>query len=66
MARPLKSGRKENVLRIRLTDEERGALDAAASERSLETSTWARSELLGIAKKSLRREPAGNGGRLRS
>jgi hypothetical protein len=47
------------MLRIRLTDEERGVLDAAASERSLETSTWARSELLGIAKKSQRRDYVG-------
>ena len=41
---------RENVLRIRLTDVERQELDAAAQERSLETSTWARSELLMLAR----------------
>lgn len=40
-----------NVLRIRLTDEERQLLDAAASEVTLDTSTWARSELLALAKR---------------
>ncbi len=55
MARPKKppgEGR-ENVLRIRLTDDERRALDDAAKARSLETSTWARSELIALARKSL-------------
>jgi hypothetical protein len=42
-----------DVLRIRLTDEERRALDETAKGRSLETSTWARSELLALAKKAL-------------
>ncbi len=42
---------RENVLRIRLTDEERALLDAAAKERVLETSTWARAELISLAKK---------------
>jgi hypothetical protein len=42
---------RENVLRIRLTDEERKVLDDAASERALDTSAWARSELLALAKK---------------
>jgi uncharacterized protein (DUF1778 family) len=50
MARPKKAERKENVLRIRLTDDERSMLDEAAAERSLDTSTWARSELLTLAK----------------
>jgi len=36
---------RENVLRIRLSDEERAALDAAASHLTLDTSTWARMEL---------------------
>jgi len=35
-----------NVLRIRLTDVERQRLDEEASSVGLETSTWARSELL--------------------
>jgi hypothetical protein len=53
-----KSGRKENVLRIRLADNDRAALDAAAAEKSLDTSTWARSELLTLAKgRAARRMP---------
>jgi hypothetical protein len=54
--RPKKTERKDNVLRIRLTDDERSALDDTAARRSLETSTWARSELLGLAKKAVRYE----------
>ena len=42
---------RANVLRVRLTEGERRALDAAARTRGLETSTWARSELLARAKK---------------
>jgi hypothetical protein len=42
-----------NVLRIRLTDDERAQLDQAAAARSLETSTWARSELIALARKIL-------------
>jgi hypothetical protein len=37
-----------NVLRIRLTDEERAMLDEAAAAVTLDTSTWARSELLAL------------------
>jgi uncharacterized protein (DUF1778 family) len=40
-----------NFLRIRLTEEERALFDQAAKTKSLETSTWARSELVAIAKK---------------
>jgi hypothetical protein len=43
-----------NVLRIRLTKEERKTLDEAARSRGLESSTWARMELLTLAKKLLR------------
>jgi hypothetical protein len=55
MARPKKppgEGR-ENVLRIRLTDAERQALDQVAKSKSLETSTWARAELMALARKLL-------------
>lgn len=45
---------RENVLRIRLTDAEREAIDAAANTRGLETSTWARMELLALARKTQR------------
>lgn len=44
---------RENVLRIRLTEEERALLDGVAETRTLDTSTWARSELIALAKKSL-------------
>jgi uncharacterized protein (DUF1778 family) len=44
---------RENVLRIRLTDTERKVLDQAAASRTLETSTWARSELVALARKLL-------------
>jgi hypothetical protein len=40
-----------NVLRIRLTTGERKTLDEAAKSRGLESSTWARMELLTLAKK---------------
>ena len=58
MARPKKkeSEAKENVLRIRLTEAERETLNSAAAAKSLETSTWARSELMGLAKRILARE----------
>jgi len=57
MARPKKkeSEAKENVLRIRLTDDERDTIDRAAAAKSLETSTWARSELMTLAKRLLAR-----------
>jgi len=42
-----------NVLRIHLTDEERALLDRAAETKTLETSTWARSELIALAKNAL-------------
>jgi hypothetical protein len=42
---------RKNVLRILLTDAERKALDAAANDRTLDTSTWARMELLQLAKR---------------
>jgi hypothetical protein len=42
---------KGDVLRIRLTDADRALLDEAAKDRNLDTSTWARSELLTLARK---------------
>jgi hypothetical protein len=45
-----------NFLRIRLTEEERALLDQAAKTKSLETSTWARSELVELAKKLVGRK----------
>jgi uncharacterized protein (DUF1778 family) len=45
------SERKTYMLRIRMTEEERKLLEEAAKARSLETSTWARSELVVLAKR---------------
>jgi hypothetical protein len=44
---------KSYMLRIRMTEEDRALLEAAAKLKSLETSTWARSELVGLARKLL-------------
>lgn len=52
MARPRKpEGEvRENILRIRLTEAERSALDREAQARGEETSTWARRTLLALAR----------------
>lgn len=42
-----------DTLRIRLTDEERALINEAAKFTGLETSTWARVELLGLSRKLL-------------
>lgn len=54
MARPkkTKADQRQNVLRIRLTDAERKRLDIAAETKTLDTSTWARAELLQLAKRA--------------
>jgi uncharacterized protein (DUF1778 family) len=44
---------KTYMLRIRMTEQDRRLLEEAAKSRSLETSTWARSELVALAKKLL-------------
>ena len=49
---------KSYMLRIRMTEAERALLQEAAKARSLETSTWARSELVTLAKKLLREKRA--------
>lgn len=45
---------KTYMLRIRMTEAERGLLEKAAKSKSLETSTWARSELVALARKMLK------------
>lgn len=45
---------KSYMLRIRMTEEDRALLEEAAKTRSLETSTWARSELVTIARKIIK------------
>jgi uncharacterized protein (DUF1778 family) len=47
---------KTYMLRIRMTEEDRKLLEAAARSKSLETSTWARSELVHLAKKRLEKK----------
>ena len=55
MARPLKSeeDRKTNVLRIRLTEDDRAILEAAARAEDTDCSTWARRVLLRSAKRRI-------------
>ena len=47
---------KSYMLRIRMTEAERLLLEEAAKARSLETSTWARSELVALARKLVGRK----------
>jgi uncharacterized protein (DUF1778 family) len=47
---------KTYMLRIRMTEAERALLEEAAKARSLETSTWARSELVALARKVIGRK----------
>src|SRR5262249_34964012 len=56
MARPKKKATeaKTFMFRIRMTEAERLLLETAAKEKSLDTSTWARSELVALAKRLLR------------
>jgi uncharacterized protein (DUF1778 family) len=44
------------MLRIRMTEEERTLLDEAARVRSLQLSSWARSELVALAREILKRK----------
>jgi hypothetical protein len=44
---------KGYTLRIRMTEAERDLLEEAAKAKSLETSTWARSELVALARRLL-------------
>jgi hypothetical protein len=43
---------RDNILRVRLTDAERAEIDRAAQGKGLESSTWARFELLGLARQA--------------
>ena len=56
MARPTKADieRKSNMLRIRMSGDDRDLLDALAKSEGLDTSTWARMALLRIAKRRAR------------
>jgi uncharacterized protein (DUF1778 family) len=45
---------KSYTLRVRMTETERALLEEAARIKSLETSTWARSELVALANRLVR------------
>jgi uncharacterized protein (DUF1778 family) len=53
VGRPKKSETKSYMLRIRMTEHDRQLLELAAQSKSLELSTWARSELVLLAKKTV-------------
>jgi uncharacterized protein (DUF1778 family) len=46
--------RKSFMLRVRMTQQDRELLEEAAKSKSLELSTWARSELVALAKRVLK------------
>jgi uncharacterized protein (DUF1778 family) len=50
---------KGYTMKVRMTDEERAILGAAARVKSLSLSSWVRSELLALAKRLLAKERAG-------
>jgi len=52
-----KSEAMSYMLRIRMTETERAILEEAAKSKSLETSTWARSELVTLARQLLKPFP---------
>jgi uncharacterized protein (DUF1778 family) len=53
----LQTQAKTYTLRIRMTPAQRALLEEAAQSRGLETSTWARSELIGLANELLHNKP---------
>jgi uncharacterized protein (DUF1778 family) len=57
MARPKKpvSETLSYMLRIRMSEEDRELLEQAAKHKSLQLSSWARSELVALARKLLER-----------
>jgi uncharacterized protein (DUF1778 family) len=44
---------KTQMLRIRMTENDRLLLEEAAKAKSMETSTWARSELFDLARRAI-------------
>jgi uncharacterized protein (DUF1778 family) len=53
--RPKKDDAREKIVRVRVNDRELALLKEAADIQGLELSTWARMELLGLARKVLSR-----------
>lgn len=60
--RPKKSDheKRTNVLRMCLTESERAQLDDVAKLKGMDTSSWARLELVAIARKLLKGKQAGH------
>ena len=56
-----KSVQRSNVLRIRLTEDERGVLDAKAAGTGLDMSAWARMVLLEAARPVVHQVGGGKG-----
>jgi uncharacterized protein (DUF1778 family) len=48
---------KTYMLRVRMSAEERDLLDAAARAKSLQLSSWVRSEMLALARRVLNGKP---------
>ncbi|MBI3409818.1 MAG: DUF1778 domain-containing protein [Planctomycetes bacterium] len=57
MGRPRKpeGESKEYMLRVRMTQDERALLEQAAKFKSLQLSSWVRSEIIALAKKLLQK-----------
>jgi hypothetical protein len=53
--------RRDYTLRVRLAEDERVAIEQAAREMGLEVSTWARVQLLALAKGKRARTKGGTG-----
>lgn len=49
--------RKTFMLRIRMTEADRTLIEEAARTKSLEMSTWARSELVALARRVIGKRP---------
>jgi hypothetical protein len=49
--------RKTFMLRVRMTEADRLLIEEAARTKSLETSTWARSELVALARRLVSKRP---------
>jgi uncharacterized protein (DUF1778 family) len=58
MGRPKKDAAKQKKItfRFRLTEDERLLIERAAESRSLDTSAWVRSEMVGMARKIIEQQ----------
>jgi uncharacterized protein (DUF1778 family) len=60
MARPPKSEKMGYMLRVRMFDEDRALMEQAAKLAGLELSTWARTQLIALARKALKQDAGGH------